>query len=238
MRSQIFNGSVFHKRFMPREHEFTYGSYFMKISLNELDEIKNKVFSINQFNIFSFNFEDHGHRDGSDLRNFALELLQKHNCQDQKIDDIVIHTMPRVLGFVFNPVSFWYLYQAEKIVYVIAEVNNTFGETHSYLLTPQNLTENKLMQVSPFNQIIGKYDFSFLSTPKFDKVTINYKVKDQQLVIAQITGAPSEWSTKVLLKTFLKNPFVNYLIVFLIHWQALRLFLKGITFYGKNGAIE
>jgi DUF1365 family protein len=210
----------------------------MKISLNELNDLQNKLFSINRFNIFSFYFEDHGKRDGGDLAKFAEDLLIKHGHHNQKIDDIIIHTMPRVLGFVFNPVSFWYLYHDEEIIYVIAEVNNTFGETHSYLLEPQAPNDKKLMQVSPFSQIVGHYDFTFISKPEFDNITINYKVDNKPLIIARIKGTPSTWSTKALLKTFLKNPFVNLLIVFLIHWQALRLFLKGITFYGKNGALE
>jgi DUF1365 family protein len=237
MKSQIFHGEVFHKRFVPKIHSFKYKGYFFKISLNELNSIENKFFSVNKFNLFSFYYKDHGNKDGSELKSFAEKILQDHQ-QSMIIDDIVIHTMPRILGYVFNPVSFWYLYTGSELKFIIAEVNNTFGETHSYLLSPKDLSGEKLMQVSPFNQIIGHYEFNFTQKPNFESVGIHYKIASQEIVYANITGSPREWSSTELLKTFLKNPIINIGIVVFIHWQALRLFLKGITFHGKNGVIK
>jgi DUF1365 family protein len=237
MKSQIFIGTVFHKRFRPKVHEFTYSGYFLKISLNEIDQIKNALFSVNKFNLFSFYFKDHGFRDGSDLISFAKNILKKENVE-LDFDDIVIHTMPRLLGFVFNPVSFWYLYKDGEIKNIIAEVNNTFGETHSYLLTPDKLEGLKLMQVSPFNQIIGNYQFKFSHTSNHEQVIINYFNEDKPVVHALVEGSPHDWKPSNFLKLFFKNPIANLAVVFFIHLQALKLFIKGVPFYGKNGVVS
>lgn len=236
-KPKLFKGSVYHKRFFPKVHEFTYGSYFIKISLFNLESCSNLFFSVNRFNLFSFYFKDHGYRDGSSLIDFANNKLKEANINIQ-YDDIVIHTYPRILGHVFNPVSFWYFYQNGSVICKLAEVNNTFGETISYVLPNDDLSYSKEMQVSPFNLIEGNYQFRFLSKEEHEKVEIRYLQNSQIKIYASIEGRPIEFNAMNLFKTFLQNPFYNIGAVFFIHFEALRLFIKKIPFYGKNGIIK
>ncbi len=236
MKSKLFYGHVYHKRFTPRVHEFNYRSFFMQISLKELNSINLKLFSINRFNFFSFDFKDHGNRNSSDLNVFAEKLLKSHNLPND-YDDIVIHTIPRILGYIFNPVSFWYIIKNNQTVAIIAEVNNTFGETKSYVLDPQKPQSDKLMQVSPFNQIVGNYKFSFQEKPNYSKVHISYLIENSPVIHASTEGHEIPFNDFELFKLFLKLPIHNLMIVSLIHFEAIRLFIKKIPFYGKNGAI-
>jgi DUF1365 family protein len=237
IQSRIFTGKVYHKRFTPAEHAFTYSGYFIKISLSELDHLKNTFFSVNHFNLFSFYFRDHGSRDGSSLREFAKGLLRENKRSDD-FDDIVIHTMPRLLGHVFNPVSFWYVMKDEKITSIIAEVNNTFGETHSYVLDPDDSRGEKVFHVSPFNRIEGDYKFAFFHGDKNERVDIAYFINGEKILFASVFGTPLEWSSKNFLKVFLKHPLHNFLTLAFIHFEALRLFLKKVPFWGKNGVLQ
>ncbi len=237
MKSKIFLGEVTHERFFPKKHYFKYRSYFFKLSLNELKKLENIFFKHNRFSLFSFYDRDHGLRKDEDLANFARLILEKNNV-DSKFDDIIIHTIPRIVGHVFNPVSFWYLYKDQKCFGTIIEVNNTFGETHSYYLSSKQNQSQKILHVSPFNQIEGYYLFKFLNSEDKDLVQILYYSNDHQLkLMASISGTGFGFNIKNLLKTFILNPFFNLNILFLIHFEALRLFLKGIKFYGKNGKL-
>lgn len=236
-KPKLFLGNVYHKRFTPKVHEFNYSSYFIKISLFNLEESTNIFFSVNRFNLFSFNFKDHGLRDGSSLIDFARIKLKEANI-DSDFEDIVIHTYPRILGFVFNPVSFWYFYKNGKVYAKLAEVNNTFGETKSYVISNDNISYYKEMQVSPFNRIEGEYRFRFFQKDDFEKVEIKYYKNDELIIYASIDGTEQEFSKSNFLALFLKNPLINLAAVFFIHYEALILFLKKIPFYGKNGVIN
>ena len=232
---KLFVGTVFHKRFSPKVHQFIYSTFFVKLSLFNLEAAKNILFSINGFNFFSFNFKDHGFRDGSSLIDFANFKLKENNVE-LKYDDIVIHTYPRILGFVFNPVSFWYFYLNGNIVGKLIEVNNTFGETTSYVIVdhPRSV---KSMQVSPFNLIKGDYKFLFKNDTKQEKVEIQYFVENEQVLYASIQGKEVPYNWKSFLILFLKNPLINLAAVFFIHFEALRLYIKKVPFYGKNGVV-
>jgi len=237
MMSKLFYGHVYHKRFSPRVHEFSYRSFYLRISLKELQKIKLNFFSINQFNLFSFDNRDHGYRNNQSLYQFANELLISENLPTD-YDDIIIHTIPRILGYIFNPVSFWFIIKNNQTYAIIAEVNNTFGETKSYILTPKNLQSKKLMQVSPFNQIIGNYRFAFNDQEDFSKVHIIYLIEKSPVIYASTEGKEVPFTDFELLKIFFKLPIHNLMIVGLIHFEALKLFIKKIPFYGKNGAIS
>jgi DUF1365 family protein len=241
MKSKIFKGKVFHKRITPVLHHFTYKSYFLKLSLNELSSLENAFFSINRFNLFSFHTSDHGYKDQRSLQDFAKNILTEQGFESN-FDDIILQTTPRILGHVFNPVSFWYVVKNNKVFAIIAEVNNTFSETFSYVINPQDKLEKKArtkkMQVSPFNQIKGHYTFHFLNVEDYQKVDINYFVSDQLLLHASVNGHAEEWNAKNFLRLFFNNPLQNFLTLVFIHYQALRLYLKKIPFYGKNGVVH
>ena len=129
----LFKASIYHKRLFPKANKFRYSGFYIKFSIDSLQTLKSLVFSVNRFNLFSFYEKDHGYRDGSKLDTWAINTLGKAGLANFD-GRIVLQTFPRVLGYVFNPVSFWYCYKHDKLAAVICEVNNTFGESHSYVI--------------------------------------------------------------------------------------------------------
>ncbi len=229
----LFKANIYHKRLLPKINEFSYSGYYIKFSLNEINELKSAIFGVNKFNLFSFYEKDHGDRDGSSLYKWAQRILERSGVQNFK-GEILLQTFPRVLGYVFNPVSFWYCYEEGKLLAVICEVNNTFGESHNYVIL-QNPTEeinllNKHFHVSPFYPIKGGYSFDFRKT---NKVKIDYHFEDHLQLMTSIAGVEIDFTDKNLLKLFFKYPFYTLFIVVLIHYQALKLFIKKIKFYSK-----
>ena len=235
---KLFKASIYHKRFFPRLNEFTYSGFYIKFSLDEIESLKNSLFSVNRFNLFSFYEKDHGKRDGSSLREWVSEMLTSAGLEPLH-GKIYLQTFPRVLGHVFNPVSFLYCYQGEDLKAIICEVNNTFGETHSYVLT-QNLDKEvkslkKEFHVSPFYDIKGKYEFNFT---RENFVGINYYFDEKLQLVTSIKGKSVEWNTLNFFKFFMRYPLYSFMVISLIHYQALRLFLKKCTFYSKPEKIE
>ena len=133
--SCIYNGNVIHKRFKPKEHFFKYRVFSLFIDLSELNELNNKLkfFSLNKFNLISFYEKDHGNRDGSSLLNWVKVNLNKNNIDTQNIN-IKLLCYPRILGYVFNPLSIFFVYDKnENLISILYEVKNTFGEQHTYV---------------------------------------------------------------------------------------------------------
>ena len=153
--SCIVRGRVMHKRHYPVENRFVYPVFFMLVNLDELHSLRSWMFGINRWRPLSFYFSDHG--DGTDPRIWVKQQLAQGDVNDCT-GPIWVQTFPRVLGYVFNPVSFWYCQRDDGSVgAIIAEVNNTFGDRHSYLLTPDQKTgvfsdiqAEKQFYVSPF----------------------------------------------------------------------------------------
>ena len=128
---QLFFGKVVHRRLRPAAHQFVYPVYFCLLPLSSLERLGNALFSVNRFNLFSFHYADHGARDGSHPLAWIRALLNENEIVAD--GEISLQCFPRVLGFVFNPVSFWYCHNnTGELVAVLAEVNNTFGERHNY----------------------------------------------------------------------------------------------------------
>lgn len=234
---KLYSADIYHKRFSPKIHEFFYTGFYIKFDIDEVVLLKSKIFSLNHFNIFSFYNKDHGHRDGSSLREWAGGILKTSGFKDFK-GEILLQTFPRVLGYVFNPVSFWYCYEASKLIAVICEVNNTFGETHSYVIkNPKDKVYSlpKEFHVSPFFDIKGQYYFDFT---KDDKAVICLKYNNNVQILTSIKGQELQWSDKNLIKLFFKFPIYSIIIMMRIHYQALCLFFKKIKFFTKPEKIK
>jgi len=156
----------------------------------------------------------------------------------------VLQCFPRVFGFVFNPVSFWFCRNRDgHLIAVLAEVSNTFGGRHSYLLhnpdgaplrEGQVLQAGKAFHVSPFCEVEGGYRFRFFIERKCPVVRIDYDDAEGELLLTSIAGRSTAWSTRALLGAFLRMPFLTAGVVFRIHWQALKLWLKGVPFVGAH----
>ena len=244
MRDWLFKGSVLHRRLRPRTHAFRYPVFFLRFPLSRLDELSNLVFSINRFNLLSFHFSDHG--DGRAPAEWIRELLATEGVTDAD-GEIELQAFPRVLGYVFNPVSFWYCHRADgACAAIIAEVNNTFGERHCYLLRSgaggviaagELLTATKVFHVSPFCAIEGGYRFRFHRALR-DGIThvvarIDHHDDAGTLLTTSISGAALPFRASTLLATFLRSPLMTLGVMARIHVQALRLWLKGVPFFRK-----
>jgi DUF1365 family protein len=161
--------------------------------------------------------------------------------------EIVLQTFPRVFGYVFNPVSFWFCHdRSGNLIAVLAEVNNTFGGTHSYLLhragqvlrEGEEIKAEKVFHVSPFNDIEGGYRFRFQLQRSVQLARIDYDDADGELLLTSLSGKGQAWSSVALLAAFLRMPFLTLGVMVRIHWQALKLWLKGVPFRGAHPATQ
>jgi DUF1365 family protein len=216
----------------------------MALPLSRIDtKLENSWLRYNRFGLFSFYDRDHGFRDGSSLEKWARTLLRKEQVSAE--GEIILITMPRVLGYVFNPVSFYFCHDtAGRIKAVICEVNNTFGETHSYLCLPEPgkeeiepedlLTGEKLFHVSPFLERQGEYRFRFRLNEKNAGIWIDHIDKEgKPLLLTAVTGQLTPLNTASLRRAFFSYPLLTFRAIFLIHWHAIKLFLKGTRYISK-----
>ncbi len=241
-RPQLFIGHVMHRRLRPAVNAFVYPVFYIQLPLRDLAAGNCGIFSVDRSNLLAFRQEDHGPRDGSPLLPWIEGLLRERGLPAD--GEIVLQTFPRVFGYVFNPVSFWYCRdRSGALIAVLAEVNNTFGGRHSYLLhnadaSPlrdgQELRADKRFHVSPFNEIEGGYRFRFHLDRPAQLARIDYDDADGELLRTAIGGKPRAWTAAALLSAFLRMPFLTAGVMFRIHWQALKLWLKGVPFRGAQ----
>ena len=246
INSAIYNGQVIHKRFKPKVHNFRYKVFSLLIDLSELEKLDQNVnfFSINKFNLISFYEKDHGERDGSSLKLWVKKNLEKNNIQVNNIK-IKILCYPRIFGFVFNPLSVFYIYNLEdKLISILYEVKNTFGEQHTYIFKvtkDSNLIQNncsKKFHVSPFIEMNCNYFFRLLKPGKKISVVIDQYENEDKILYASQDGVRSDFNTKQLIKSYLKHPIMTFKIIIAIHYEAFKLWLKGIKFIKKKIKIK
>lgn len=244
-RPHLCLGHVMHRRLRPKVNAFVYPVFYVQLPVRDLAAAKCGIFSVDQPNLLSFRSQDHGPRDGSPLLPWIEGLLRQHGLPAD--GEIVLQTFPRVLGYVFNPVSFWYCHdRSGALIAILAEVNNTFGGTHSYLLhrhgeplhDGEEMTATKLFHVSPFNEVEGGYRFRFHLQRAVQLARIDYDDAEGELLLTSISGKPRDWSAAALLGAFLRIPLLTLGVMARIHWQALKLWLKGVPFRGAHPATQ
>lgn len=223
---KLFLAHIYHRRTKPGHNEFSYKGFFIRFDIAKISELENSVFKVNRFGLFSFYEKDYAHKGEGSLYDWALSQLHTAGVRD--CDHIELQTFPRVLGYVFNPVSFWYCYYQEKLQAVICEVNNTFGESHNYLIRGESGCLPKEFHVSPFFRVEGEYQFKF---ERENRATILYYNNSELALETSIAGEEIAWNVKNFIKLFFRYPFFTFVIVFLIHFQALKLWLKKVQFY-------
>ena len=244
--SCIYIGSVIHKRFKPKKHFFKYSVFSLFLDLDEINELDQKIsfFSYNKFNILSFYDKDHGYRNGSSIKDWLIHVLQKKNISTINIK-IKILCYPRIFGYVFNPLSIFFIYDADSNpIAILYEVKNTFGEQHTYVfkidIKNKQILNNckKKFYVSPFMDLESKYFFKVLIPNERLSVIIDQRDKEGKLLFASQDGERVKLSSKNLLISYLKHPLMTLKIISAIHYEALKLWIKGIKLVKKNLKIK
>jgi hypothetical protein len=238
---QICFGQVMHRRLRPAENRFVYGVFYLRVPVDDVRSLARPLLSVNRWNLLSFHERDHGPRDGSALEPWIRALLARHGVAAD--GEIVLQAFPRVLGYVFNPVSFWLCHdRTGALRAVLAEVNNTFGESHNYLIARPDggpigevdwLEARKVFHVSPFCRVEGRYRFLFGGQGRRNLARIDYHDGEGRLLVTSIAGEAEPLTTRALLRAFLLHPWMTVGVVLRIHWQALRLWLKRVPFFAK-----
>lgn len=242
---QLCFGNVHHTRVRPARNSFNYGVYFLRLPLRSMAscDIRTKLFSRNRFNLLSHYDKDHG--DGKQpLLQWIEQILALHGIPDAD-GEIWLQTFPRLLGYVFNPVSFWFCHRRDGALRaVLCEVNNTFGERHFYLLDEglpienrMELTARKIFHVSPFCAVEGNYRFQFIRNYRAGHedtlARIDYHTAEGALLLTNISGSSREINDRNIWLALLRYPLMNFMVISRIHWQALKLWVKRVPFHSK-----
>lgn len=243
--AQLVYGQVTHARLRPVPHRFVYPVFYVRLNLARLDACNSRWFGIDRWRPLAIRRRDYGPRDGSSLEQWMRALLCEHHIDAD--GEIWLQTFPRVLGYVFNPVSFWHCHAADgRLCAVLAEVNNTFGESHRYLLRithgengSSTASAGKQLHVSPFCEVKGNYRFRFRLGATSHCTGLDYHDHDGHdglLLRTALSGRPVAMTDRAVMGALLRYPLLGVGIVLRIHWQALKLFLKRVPFFRQPPA--
>jgi DUF1365 family protein len=241
--ASLYSAEVMHRRFFTAAYRFRYRVFSLLLDIDSIDQAANAtpVFSRNRFNLLSFYDRDHLPAGSRDLRGWAEHVLSSYGLDGAALK-IRLLCFPRLLGWVFNPLSLWFCETAEgRPAAVIAEVRNTFGERHCYLLRPDpgqpewplRDRHAKDFHVSPFIGMQASYDFELARPDQELRVLIREFVGDRLMLIASQTGQRRPFTTRQLLWQTFRVPAQTLKVVGAIHWQALKIWLKGERYHRK-----
>lgn len=266
MQSAVYLGRLAHARHFPKKNAFAYGVFMMYLDLDELDELDRRfrLFSRNRFNVFSFYDRDHfkflkpknevarrisrenvkyheeNYRD-LDTRG-RIELLLEEAGLNIDLGRVRVLTNPRVFGYVFNPVSFYYCFDRQgKLRALVSEVNNTFGDQKVYLasiddpeVTVHSIRHQKNFYISPFTEYDNQLAWQFTRPGDKLLMIVDSQKSGKSELTATFVGERREFSGRLLAWLNLRYPLLTLMIIIRIHYQALRLFLKKVRFHDKS----
>lgn len=244
--SHIYQCTVMHQRLRPKRHGFSYRVFYLWLDLDDLSALDQDLalFSRNRFNLFSFYDRDHLGGDHGDVKAGFLSVLAGRGVDTSRIASIKMLAFPRVLGYVFNPVTFFYAFAADgSPVCALAQVTNTYREQKFYVLNETGddgftLVTPKLFYVSPFSELDLKFDFHLhLPTEKLH-ITVDDVDESGKVLFSALTGTRHALSDSGLIACAAKYPLLTLKVIFLIHWQALLLWLKRVPFFSKSAGRE
>ena len=231
--SCLYRGEVVHRRLAPLHHELRYGVYNLFADIDELPLLakRMRLFSYNRFNLFSINDRNHGPGDGAPIREHIWSIARRVETA-APVTRIFMFCYPRVLGLVFNPLTAYYGLDASgQLRLMIYEVNNTFGGRHSYAIPAgDDLHQScgKRLYVSPFNTDAGRYDFILQEPGEELKLGITLSTADGPCLKAWFTGTRLPLTDGNLLRSFISLPLLPFKVFGGIHWEAAKLWLKGL----------
>ena len=243
----LYVGDVMHARLKPIGHRFSYRVMSLLIDLDRLDEAdgQSRLFGVNRAALYSFNEADHGARDGSPLRVHVQRCAAERGI-DLTGGKVLLLCYPRLLGYTFNPLSVYFCYGANgELALMIYEVRNTFGDIHPYVLAvkPGELSDagvrqqqDKLLYVSPFIEMAMRYHFHVSPPDQQVKLRILETDATGPLLSATFNGRRRALNTRQLLRAFFAFPLVTFKIMAAIHWEAMRLWIKGARLVPRRKA--
>ncbi len=238
---RFISARVGHARLRPKRNHFRYRVPYLAVPESACAEAACTVLSIGRANLFAVRLTDYG---GEGVHGFAWvrRILAQWNAREAD-GEIVLITMPRVLGFAFNPVSFWLCHdRAGALRVVVGEVNNTFGERHFYVcrhgdgraIEPHDtIVAQKVFHVSPFMKVEGHYAFAFSYDARSFGVRIDLHDADGLILVTSMAGRPVPATSWRLMRSLIADPLMMFKALALIHYQALRLWAKGVRHFAK-----
>jgi DUF1365 family protein len=243
----LYPGDVMHQRMKPFGHRFSYRVFSILVDLDRLKELgrMTPLLAVNKRGLASFHESDHA-ENGETVRAFADRLLAEAGLAE-RAHRVLLLAYPRIFGYVFNPISVYFAYDAgDRLVAMIYSVRNTFGERHTYVapveageLTDSGVRQKraKLFHVSPFIDMGARYHFRVLPPGKAVRLRIHETEAGEPLLAASFSGEAEKLATSTLAACLLKIPFMTWKIVAGIHWEALKLWLKGARFHRSPPAL-
>jgi DUF1365 family protein len=232
MSHQFFEGTIYHKRYSPKKHQFTYKFFMLDIDTLSLETLQNKYFSQNSFNLFSFYTKDHFGVSENFNENIN-DLLSKYELTPSTKMRFV--TLPSILGYVFNPISVLVLFEEDIPTYMLAEVHNYNGGRVIYPVKLEAKSKThykgvtlKDMYVSPFFEREGRYEFDLTYSRDNFSIGINLFENDIKMLTSTFVGKSLEFNEKNIRSLFFRHTILTILVVTRTIWQSLKLKLKGL----------
>jgi len=229
----LYRGEVVHRRLSPVRHELRYRVFNLFTDVDRLEETAGRLrlFSYNRINLFSIMDRNHGPGDGTPVREHAWSLIRKAEG-GADVSRVFMFCYPSVLGYVFNPLTVYYGFDARgQLRLMIYEVNNTFGGRHSYVVPVGEQFSQRAEKhffVSPFNAVEGEYLFRFSAPAERMALGVSLAVGGKPVLKAYVSGERQALTDGSLLRAFLAVPFLTFKVIGAIHLQALRLWWKGM----------
>jgi hypothetical protein len=244
----LYPSRVMHRRLVAPFYRFVYRLFYLLLDVDRIDELaaRLRVFSRNRFNLVSFHDRDHGDGAPGGLRAWAERLLATDGIRLEG-GRIRLLCLPRILGFAFNPIAIWYCQHRDgSLRAILAEVRNTFGEKHCYLLAsggrPMTYEgpheKDKCFHVSPFFDLVGRYAFRFSEPGEVVRVLIHETRAQAPILDATLAGERRALTDGALLRQVAAMPWMTLKVVAGIHWEALKIWLRGGTFHHKPAPPE
>ena len=238
--SSLYFGNVIHSRLRPKRHRLRYKAFWLLLDIDAIEPSAGRLrfLSRNRFNLFSVHDRDYGAASEGSLREQVDHALLRDGGQ-REAGRVLLLTMPRILGYAFNPLSVYFCYGADgRLATIIYEVHNTFGERHKYVMAVDPTAVHAVLQgcektfhVSPFMAMEVAYAFRVNPPGERISIAIQGSDADGPIINTVLAGERAELTDAGLLRAFFSIPLLTLKVILAIHWEALRMWLKGFRVF-------